>query len=93
MPPVFLKSIGLLKRDIGDQPLSRSCARIKRLGYIAGKPLNLYGEHFDIVSDPFTEGDCVAVRATSGSDPTIRTVRLPVSILVGLTDLFPKHAI
>jgi hypothetical protein len=35
----------------------------------------------------------VAVRATSGSDPTIRTVRLPVSILVGLTDLFPKHAI
>ena len=51
----------------------------------------MYGERFEIVSDPFDEDDCVAVRATSGNDPEIRTVRLPIAILVGLADRFPKR--
>ena len=62
------------------------------LGYIAGKRVNLYGEHFEIASDPFIDGDWVAVRVTTENDPTIRTIRLPVSLLVGLTDLLPQHA-
>lgn len=84
-------STGVPETDIFCQPHSLSCARIKDLGYAAGKRLNLYGEHFQIVSDPFTEGDGVAVRVTSGDDPTIRTIRLPVSILLGLAYLFPQH--
>ncbi len=91
MLPFSLESPSSLKTDIGDQPNSGSCARIKHLGYVAGKRLNLYGEHFEMVSDPFIEGDCVVVRAISGNDPTIRTIRLPVSILLGVADLFPKH--
>jgi hypothetical protein len=51
----------------------------------------MYGERFEIVSDPFNEGDCIAVRATSGNDPAIRTLRLPVAILVGLSDRFLKR--
>jgi hypothetical protein len=77
---------------ISDQPLSKSCEKIMNLGYIAGKRVNLYGEHFEIASDPFVDGDWVAIRVISEHDPTIRTIRLPVSILVGLTDLLPKHA-
>jgi hypothetical protein len=50
--------------------------------------MSFYGEHFTIVSDPFAHGDSIAVRATSGSDPTIRTIPLPVSILVGWEDMF-----
>ena len=61
------------------------------LGYIAGKHVNLYGEHFEIASDPFVNGDWVAVRVMSENDPTIRTIRLPVSLLVGLTNLLPRH--
>lgn len=61
------------------------------LGYIAGKRVNLFGERFEIASKPFIDGDWVAVRATSENDPTIRTIRLPLSILVGVTDLLPKH--
>lgn len=61
------------------------------LGYVAGKHVNLYGEHFEIVSDPFVDGSWVAVRVISENDPTIQTIRLPVSILLGLTDLSPKH--
>ncbi len=73
------------------QPLSKSCEKIINLGYIAGKRVNLYGEHFEIASDPFVDGDWVAIRVISENDPTIRTIRLPVSILVGLTDLLAKH--
>lgn len=46
----------------------------------------MYGERFEIVSDPFDEGDFIAVRATSGNDPEIRTVLLPIAILLGLAD-------
>jgi hypothetical protein len=51
----------------------------------------MYGERFEIVSDPFDEGDGIAVRATSGNDPAVRTLRLPIAILVGREDRFLKR--
>ncbi|HXU17542.1 MAG TPA: hypothetical protein VN708_20575 [Terriglobales bacterium] len=68
----------------------RSREKLRDLGYIAGKRVALYGEHFEIASDPFVDGNWVAVRVTTESDPTIQTIRLPVSLLVGLTDLLPQ---
>jgi hypothetical protein len=70
---------------------SDSCVKIKDLGFTAFMHIKMYGERFEIVSDPFDEGDCVAVRATSGSDPEIRILRLPIAILVGLGDRFLKR--
>jgi hypothetical protein len=69
---------------------AENCARIKKLGYIVGKHMDLYGEHIELVSDPFEDGDCVAVHAISVSDPAVRTIELPVSILAGWDDLFPE---
>lgn len=71
---------------------SENCARIRKLGYIVGKHMNLYGEHMELVSDPFVEGDCVAIHAISSSNPTVRTIDLPVSILAGWEDLFQELA-
>ncbi len=65
---------------------------MKKLGYIVGKHVNLYGEHIELVSDPFEEGDCVAVRAISGNNPTVRTIELPQSLLAGWEDLFQEPA-
>jgi hypothetical protein len=70
---------------------SDSCARIKDLGFIASIHIKMYGERFEIISDPFDEGDGVAVRATCGNDPAIRILRLPIAILVGLADRFVKR--
>src|ERR1039458_8969916 len=67
---------------------SENCPHIKKLGYIVGKHVNLYGEHMVLVSDPFDDGHCVAVRATSASDPTVRKIDLPLTILAGWEDLF-----
>jgi len=71
---------------------SENCARIKKLGYISGKHMDLYGEHIELVSDPFEEGDNVAVRAVSENNPAVRTIDLPVSILSGWEDLFHELA-
>ena len=68
-----------------------SCAKIKDLGFRASMQIKMCGERFEIVSDPFTEGDCIAVRATSGSNPEIRTVFLPIAILLGIADRFLKR--
>jgi len=70
---------------------SDSCAKIKDLGFKASMQVKMYGERFEIVSDPFNEGDCIAVRATSGSNPEIRTVLLPIAILLGIADRFLKR--
>jgi len=67
---------------------SENCARIKKLGYIVGKHMNLYGEHMEFVSDPFKDGECVAVHVVSGDNPTVRTIDLPVTLLSGWENLF-----
>lgn len=67
-----------------------TCQRIMALGYVAGKHVSLYGEHFEIVSDPFVDGNWVAVRVRSQNDPTIQTIRLPVRILLGISNLLPN---
>jgi hypothetical protein len=71
---------------------AENCARIKKLGYIVGKFVNLYGEHIKLVSDPFADGKCVAVHAVSESNPTVRTYDLPVTLLSGFDELIPEPA-
>ena len=73
------------------QSRSERCAKMKNLGFTASRHINMYGKRFEIVSDPFSEGDCVAVRATCGNDPAIRTLRLPTGTLVGLADRLVKR--
>jgi hypothetical protein len=70
--------------------LSEKCTRVRELGYRPSAHAKLYGQHFEIVSDPFPEGNGVAVRAVTATDPTVRTLRLPLAILLGLRDFFPK---
>jgi len=67
------------------------CTRIRELGYRASAHAKLYGEKFLIVSDPFPLGSCVAVRVVTATNPAIRTLRLPVAILLSLSNFFPKR--
>lgn len=65
-----------------------NCARVADLGFAIHKHITMYGEQFELISDPFVQGDYTAVHAISGNDPRVRELRLPVSILVSLPDLF-----
>ena len=66
------------------------CLRIKDLGYGSSNHIRLYGQQFEIVSDPIPDGDGVSVQVTSAAEPVKRTLRLPTSILVGFKDFFSK---
>jgi hypothetical protein len=68
------------------------CVRIKDLGYTSSRHIKMYGERFEIVSDPFPDGNGIAVHVTTAREATTRTLRLPTSILVGLKGLLPKVA-
>lgn len=74
---------------VGRLPLE-NCAKIRDLGFTASKRMKMYGKHFEVVSDPFDEDGCIAVHVISGDDPAMRTLRLPVAILVGLSGRFRK---
>jgi hypothetical protein len=65
-----------------------NCAKIRKLGFTTSRHIKMYGQDLELMSDPFEEGRHTAVRVVSEADPTERTVHLPVSILVGLADLF-----
>ncbi len=69
---------------------SESCAKIKTLGFTPSSHIKMYGERFEIVSDPFIEGDCIAIHAIRRNDPEVRTLRLPIAILLGSADRFQK---
>lgn len=84
-PRPVLAAIGAPGIPAGGRSPAETCARIKGLGYTPSKHVNMYGEHFELVSDPFAEGDCTVVQVISGNDPAIRTIRLPVSIILGLS--------
>jgi hypothetical protein len=57
------------------------CARLKHLGYSASYYIRLYGEEYEIVSDPFLQVDGVALRVKTRKDPSVRTIQLPSTIL------------
>ena len=57
------------------------CANIKRLGYVQNSQVRLYGEIFELVSDPFSVGDnLVFVDARERKTGQLRRVRIPLTI-------------
>jgi hypothetical protein len=58
-----------------------ACARIKHLGYVASRRVRIYGEEFELLSDPFPEADRIAIRAKAKGDSNVRILRLPVTIV------------
>ena len=63
--------------------VEEACARIKQLGYVASRRVRIYGEEFELLSDPFPQADQIAIRAKAKSDSRVRILRLPVTIVLG----------
>jgi hypothetical protein len=57
------------------------CDRVKRLGYEPSKRIRLYGEEFEVVSDPFPEAGGIAVNVKHKDGPGTRVVQLPATVL------------
>jgi hypothetical protein len=61
--------------------VAKTCAHVKHLGYEISKRIRLYGEEFEVVSDPFPEAGGIAVHVTTKKNSSIRVLRLPVTVL------------
>jgi len=68
------------------------CADVKRLGYGAKQTVRLYGEEFDIISDPFPEAGGIAVTAKTKNKDSIRVVQLPVTVVQSVRGAWRRAA-
>ena len=68
------------------------CKKVKHLGYAVSQKVRLYGEEFEVVSDPFPEADGIAVHVKSRKNPTVRKVRIPATVLQSVKGRKPSKA-
>lgn len=58
------------------------CERLKRLGYEKHKQIRIYGEEFELISDPITVGEhLVFVDAIERKSGSFRRVRIPLPVV------------
>ena len=61
--------------------IAEICASVKRLGYGINQSIRLYGEEFEVTSDPFPESGGIAVNVRTKESDGIRAVQLPATVL------------
>jgi len=76
-----MSHFALVNRFTKVESAEDACARIKRLGNVAFQRVRIYGEEFELLSDPFPECDRIAIRAKAKGDSSVRILRLPVTIV------------
>jgi hypothetical protein len=62
-------------------PVSEICANVRGLGYAISARVRLYGEDFEVLSDPFPEGGGIAVEAKAKKGSRICVLRIPATVL------------
>lgn len=67
--------------DFKSMSVIEICARVKHLGYTTSGRIRLYGEEFEVVSEPFPEAEGIAVQVKSKSDPKVRVLQLPATVI------------
>ena len=57
------------------------CAQIKQNGYAQSQVVRIYGEEFEILSDPFPNEAGVAVQVRSRRTSQVRALQLPATLV------------
>ena len=70
-----------MTRNIDSPTMLEVCAHVKNLGYAVSERVRLYGEEFEVVSDPFPQADGVAVQVTTRKDSKVRVLQLPSTVV------------
>jgi len=72
--------------------IAEICAGVKRLGYAASQNIRLYGEEFEVLSDPFPEAGGIAISVKTKRNSGIRVVQLPATVLQSIRGTLPRAA-
>ena len=78
-----MSHLAFVNRFTGIVSANDACRRIRHLGYVASRRVRIYGEDYELVSDPFPDRDRIAIRARAKGDSRIRVLLLPVTIVPG----------
>ncbi|MBO0911885.1 MAG: hypothetical protein J2P13_08835 [Acidobacteria bacterium] len=61
---------------------SDTCQKLISLGYARSNRVRLYGQEFQLVSDPFLHRDGgIAIEVITKKEPVSRTMKLPIPVL------------
>lgn len=74
------------------ESIAEVCANVKRLGYGNRQHIRLYGEEFEVVSDPFPEAGGIAVSVKTKKSDAVRVLQLPATVLQSLKMPTPRAA-
>jgi hypothetical protein len=72
-----------ISKEMAD--LIKVCDRLKEMGYAQSKRIRIYGQEFDVISNPFPQGKGVAVQAQPKGAKQTRVLQLPLPILQMVT--------
>lgn len=61
------------------------CRRLVALGYTKQKRVRMYGEEFELTSNPFVDEDSFAVHAVSTRSGRTRQLHIPLSVVRSVT--------
>jgi len=57
------------------------CARVKNLGFSPGQYIQMYGERWEVLSDPFPLDGGIAVNVKVKGGAGSRVIKLPATVL------------
>jgi|SRR3974390_1208 len=65
----------------GSLPTAEVCARIKQFGYAVSQKIRIYGEEFEVLSDPFPSDNGIAIEVRSKRTSQTRVLTLPTTLI------------
>ena len=57
------------------------CDKLRDMGYAQSRRIRIYGQEFEVISNPFPDGNGIAVRAIARRESQERVVRLPLPVV------------
>lgn len=66
-------------------PIAEVCSQIKKSGFGASQHVRLYGEEFEVLSDPFPNEVGIAIRVRSRRTSQVRQLQLPATLIHRVT--------
>ena len=64
------------------------CDKLRRMGYAQQRRIRLYGEEFELVSNPVPDGNGFAVAAVARGSVNQRRIGVPMSLVVTIRQEF-----
>jgi hypothetical protein len=65
----------------GSTQTAEVLAQVKKFGYAPAQKIRIYGEEFEVLSDPFTNVDGIAIQVRSQRTAAVRVLQLPATIV------------